>query len=301
MVAIVDTDRKTFEASGALGLYRRVRWDGSFQLVLSGATDTDTLGVVRAETFTAGEPVGVILENKKGTIPMVASGAITKGVKVFAAASGKVSASGTVEVGLAMEATTADNDELEVLPKGGITTRAQLTQETLVAYPIVFSRMKVHDAFATDLPAAGATDDLGLVDNTFLTLSPTLETQDHQDAGAVTNFARFQVALPAEYVAGETITLRVNAGMVTNVADTTATLDVQAVKLGAPTADINATAAQDMNNLVAADLDFTITPTGLVPGDVLDIRLTTALNDAATGAEVIGQINSVDLLLDIKG
>lgn len=300
MVAFIDTNVKTFLASGALGIFRRVRWDGSFQLVLAGATDTDGLGVTRAATFAANDPVGVILETKNGTIPMVASGAITQGVKVFAAASGKIAATGTVEVGMAMEAAAADNDEIEVMPKGGITTRAQLSQEALIAYPVVFSRMKVHDAFATDVPAAGAADDLGLVNNTYGTTNPTLETQDHKTATA-SNFARFQFEVPPEYEAGETITLRVNAGMLTTISDGTATLDAECFRHAAPTVDISATAAQSINSLTAADIDFTITPTNVVVGDILDIRLTTAISDTATGTAVIGQINSVDVLMDIKG
>lgn len=179
--------------------------------------------------------------------------------------------------------------------------RSNLVQQDLVVYPIPFEGLRVHDAFATLLPATPATDDLGLINNTFLTTAPTVETEDLKAAGATDKFARFQFEVPAEYVAGQTITLRVNAGMKTTISDTTATLDVECVRTAAPSTDINATVAEDMNNLTAADLDFTITPTNVVVGDILDVRLTVAINDGATGTAVIGQINTIEMLLDIKG
>lgn len=179
--------------------------------------------------------------------------------------------------------------------------RSNIVQEDLVEYPISLDRFRVHDAFQTLLPGTPLTDDLGLSTNTFGTDSPTLDTEDHKAAGAVNNFGRAQVVIPPEYVAGQSITLRVNAGMVTTVSDTTATLDVEAYRKAAPSVDICATAAQSMNDLAAADLDFVITPTNVVVGDTIDIRLTTAINDGATGTAVIGRINSAKLLLDIKG
>lgn len=179
--------------------------------------------------------------------------------------------------------------------------RSNIVQEDLVVYPVTFNRLKVHDAFATDLPVTPATDDLGIVNNTYGTTSPTVESEDLKTAGATNKFARFQFEVPPEYVAGQTITLRVNAGMKTTVADTSATLDAECFRTAAPSVDIVATAAQDMNNLTAADLDFTITPTNVVVGDILDIRLTAAVNDGASGTAVIAQINSIEMLLDIKG
>jgi maleate cis-trans isomerase len=52
---------------------------------------------------------------------------------------------------------------------------------------------------------------------------------------------------------------------------------------------------------VFAAKSFTITSSGLVAGDVLDIRLTIAVNDAATVTAVTPTIAAIDLLCDIKG
>jgi len=179
--------------------------------------------------------------------------------------------------------------------------RAAIVQQDLQPYPITFDAYRVWDAPQTVIPGTPANDDLGLIDNTFGTAAPTIETGDLKAAGATSRKTRFQFAVPVEYVAGQTITLRANAGMKTTVADTSATLDVECVRQAAADTDICATAAQSINSLDAADKDFTITPTDVVPGDILDVVLTVAVNDGATGTAVIGQINTVELLLDIKG
>jgi hypothetical protein len=61
------------------------------------------------------------------------------------------------------------------------------------------------------------------------------------------------------------------------------------------------TAATDMNNLTFANKDFVITGSSLSPGDVLDIRIAVAVNDAASVAAVIAALAATDLLCDIKG
>ena len=111
-------------------------------------------------------------------------------------------------------------------------------------------------------------------------------------------------ALPPEYDAAETIQIRAHAGMLTTVADNTATLDFEVYKSDEEAgigADICATAAQSINSLTLADKDFTVTATGLSAGDVLDIRMTTAVNDAATGTVVKAIVGAVKIMLDIKG
>jgi hypothetical protein len=102
-------------------------------------------------------------------------------------------------------------------------------------------------------------------------------------------------------VDGETINLRVNAGAKTTVAGTSLLLDAVVARQADPTVDICATAAQSINNLVAANKDFVLTPTNVVRGDVLDVVLSIAYVDAATGTAVIGKINKITMLLDIKG
>lgn len=162
------------------------------------------------------------------------------------------------------------------------------------------SDLRVWDAPSTVAVAAtAANDDLAVVYNTFLTANPSIETGDLKAAGATTRKVGFEFRVPDNYVAGQAITLRINAGMKTTVAGVTATVDAQVARKAAPTVDICATAAQSINSLDAANKDFVLTPTNVVPGDVLQAVLSVAVNDAATGTAVIGKIYSVELILPV--
>lgn len=182
--------------------------------------------------------------------------------------------------------------------------RSNLVQDELQPFAIPMTDWRTWDAMATNLPAAGANDDLGLVTGTLATHSPTLQSGDLKAAGATTRYARAQVRVPMEYDAGQSVTLRFHAGMVTTVSDGTATLDVQAYKSDeevAVGADICATGAQSINSLTFADIDFTITGTTLSPGDILDVRIAVAINDTTTVTAVIGCVGAAKLLCDVKG
>lgn len=177
--------------------------------------------------------------------------------------------------------------------------RDDLIQDALAVYKIPLNKMRVHDAQQTNLPGTASSDDLAIIDGTFGTADWSLRTSDSKNT-SVTQYARFQFALPPEYDAGETITVRLNAGAVTTVSQTSMTVDVQCYKNGAGS-DLCATAATTCNNLTPANKDFTITPTGLAAGDMLDIRIAAAIVDSGTGTAVICEINGVSVLLDIKG
>ncbi|HUS38547.1 MAG TPA: hypothetical protein VMX74_03815 [Pirellulales bacterium] len=181
--------------------------------------------------------------------------------------------------------------------------RSNLIQNPAAKFAIPLTEFRVWDALATNLPATSATDDLGLYGGTFASASPTIATGDVKNT-TVTRYARFQCVIPVEYDAAETLTLRFSAGMQTTVASASATIDVQAYKSDREVgigADICATAAQSINSLTFGNKDFTITPSGLTAGDVLDVRITIYVEDSATATAVIGTIGAVDLLVDIKG
>lgn len=181
--------------------------------------------------------------------------------------------------------------------------RSSLVQDDLAVYPIDFVNFRVHDALQTTLPGTSASDDLGLYGGTFGTSQPLIRTFDVKTL-STSLYARTQVALPAEYVAGETVKIRLGAGMITTVADTSCTADVEAYKVGKDNSlgsDICATSATSMNSLTFANKDFTITSGTLSPGDVLDIRIRVTVVDSATVGAVIGAFASCDLLADIKG
>lgn len=182
--------------------------------------------------------------------------------------------------------------------------RSQLAQSTLQPYVVPLTSLRVHDAIHTNLPGTAAADDLAIIGTAFGTASPVLQAGDLKAAGATSRRARFLFALPAEYDPGETINVVVHAGMVTTVADTACVVDIECYKSDQEAgigSDLCATSAQDMNSLTDADLTFSITPTGLVAGDVLDVRITVTCTDAATGTAVTPQIGNIEFQCDVRG
>jgi len=183
-------------------------------------------------------------------------------------------------------------------------TRAEiLSQVDLCTLLIPWTAWRIWDNVVAPLGATALSDDdLLMTGGTFGTDPPCIQAGDVK-AVSKTRYARCQVVLPWDYVAGQTVTLRLHAGMVTTVAGTSCELDVVAYEsdeeLGL-SADLCATAAQSMNSLTFADLDFVITPTGLVAGSLLDIRIEIASVDAATGTAVIPTIGAAKLLYDAR-
>lgn len=184
-------------------------------------------------------------------------------------------------------------------------TRASiLKQDALAIFPIRLTGLRVWDAFHTNLPGTAAADDLALIGTTFGSTAPVITAGDCKALGATSRYARFMVELPECYEAGETVTLSLSAGMVTTVASSSCTVDVECYKIDKITgigSDLCTTSATTINSLVFAAKAFTITPSGLTAGDVLDVRLTIACSDAATGTAVTPTIAGIDLLCDIKG
>jgi len=138
----------------------------------------------------------------------------------------------------------------------------------LQAFPVPLTNFRVWDAMQTLLPGTPATDDLGLIGGTFGTETPSLRSEDLKALGATNKRARVLVQLPWDYVAGESVTLRFTAGMITTVAGTTATIDCEAYKQqsdpdDAIGSDLVSTAATTMNSLTFSNVDFVVTPSSL--------------------------------------
>lgn len=148
-------------------------------------------------------------------------------------------------------------------------------------------------------------DDLAITQAAFGTGLPYLTTGDVKAAGTMTRRARTMFTIPPEYVAGATVQFRFAAGMVTTVADTTATVDVECYKSARTTvktgSDLVTTSATSINSVTFGEKAFDLTAGGLSPGDVLDIRVTVAVNDAAGSTAVIGAIAHAEVLLEVKG
>jgi hypothetical protein len=180
----------------------------------------------------------------------------------------------------------------------------QMAQNALQPYLVKLTDARVWDAIQTVLPGTPGTDDLGLQNGTFGTEAAHITAGDLKAAGATTRYARFLIPLPAEYEAAETVTLVISAGMLTTVADTSCTVDVECYKMDGDTtlsADLCATAATTINSLTFADKSFTITPTALEPGHLLDVRIAIACNDAATITAVEPVIGLITLKCDTRG
>jgi hypothetical protein len=142
-------------------------------------------------------------------------------------------------------------------------------------------------------------DDYGVTMGTYGTTDPTLRSSDAKTT-TVTSKVRYRATVPANYVAGQPFSIRLNAGMVTTVANGTATIVPAAYRRGAPTVNIVTTAAQSINTLLGGDKDFVCDPTNLVPGDVLDIVVTQAITDSATITAVIGELRRMALRPSVR-
>lgn len=171
--------------------------------------------------------------------------------------------------------------------------RTDLTQDTLL-FDLPLEKWRIFDAFATPLAVTAlSADDLSLVGGTHGTDAPMISTLNIAGANS-TKYARCTFRLPPEYVSGETVTLYAHAGMKTAAASVSCAIDFAVYELNSTTAgsvvsgsDICATAAQSINSTTWATFAFTITPTDLIAGDVLDILLSIAYNDGGAGT-VIG-------------
>ena len=147
--------------------------------------------------------------------------------------------------------------------------------------------------------ATAGTTNFGVVYGTDGTDFPHLETIDGK-AATTAVVSRLVWTLPPNYVAGSAITIRARAGMKTTVADNAAatTIDFSAYSNDGDatgSADLVTTAATTINSLTAADKDFVVTPTGLVAGQDLHIKMTLTVTDAATATAVIGVVNHVEV------
>lgn len=234
---------------------------------------------------------------KSISICNVDTAAVTVTLKRVIGSSSYVICAATLAVG---DILVVDSDGIRSTDSSGHLLNSS-TVTTIVTSGIDLASGRIWDA--TTNTALGATpasaDDFGITAGTFLTSDPSLRSSDAK-ATTVTSKARFAYTVPTGYVAGQPITLRANAGMVTTISDGTATIDAQVVRRGAPTVDICATNATTINTLAGGNVDFTLTPTNVVPGDVLDIVMTSAVTDSETGTAVIAELRALSVRTTVR-
>lgn len=132
MSQFVETACRADTAAGAVAQYLRVKTPGA--IAAAGATDV-AFGTMELPCLAAG-PCTVRLRTAQGTRKMVASEAITAGNPVYAAASGKIAASGTVYEGVALEAATANNDVIEVCGMPNVDITATIVSTNGVQFEV---------------------------------------------------------------------------------------------------------------------------------------------------------------------
>lgn len=181
--------------------------------------------------------------------------------------------------------------------------RSGLVKETGKPYALPLNTWGVTGTGAALGTAAGTpAGAFGLTVGTFGTNSPKI-VGEAASGNSKTNKMRRQFALPVEYVAGGNVTVRVKCQEAVAAAQVATSVDMsvyKADKAGGISADLCATNAQDVTN-VAANADFSITPTGLSAGDLLDIEITIVTNDTGGTHGTIATIFDTEILLDVQG
>lgn len=118
-----DSASLTITTAEAVEKYRLVRYDGSGNAVYC---DKGEVPLGRNAAYAAsGRPAAVsLIDNKPGTMMLIASGAVSAYATVYTDDDGKVTATQTgFRVGQALEAATTDGDIIEILPmprEGGL-------------------------------------------------------------------------------------------------------------------------------------------------------------------------------------
>ena len=180
--------------------------------------------------------------------------------------------------------------------------RSQLAEDALQTYGIPITRIVSNAGAALTAAETAGTFDVTIGTNTYVANG---EVTDNETEVSV---AYFQFILPPEYVAGGDVTIRMPAALIKTGAPTNngSTLDLEVYEqsdAGAVGADICATAAVTFAALDTwYNKDFTVTPTGLVAGDVLNVKITSSVIDSeAGGGTIILNLAPPKVLLDVKG
>jgi len=175
--------------------------------------------------------------------------------------------------------------------------RADLTEEALATYGI-----PVNGLMAADGAPLGVTETAG---DHYINLGTNTLNLRGEAAISETevSVSYLQFVLPPEYVAAGDVTVRVHCKIDGAGTDNGSTVDISAYEQAdmAVGADLCATAAQTFAAKTTwYDKNFSITATGLVAGDVLNIKLSSSTIENA-GSALAFYADPVKIMLDIKG
>ncbi|HMQ16016.1 MAG TPA: DUF2190 family protein [Phycisphaerae bacterium] len=297
-MATYTAERKSFNAGAALKPARlcKLSAGSGTQVEYNGAGELRPVGVTDHEAFAAGEALVVRLWSSWSTYIVEASGIISVGGNCYADANGRVTAIPTGNsIGRALTAASAAGQFIEIIPdhESGATQAA-------APFGVPLDQVRAPTTLAVLGNSAGTPSGaLGLTPGTFGSASPILVGEAASN-NSKSNAGRFLFTLPREYAAGEAITCRVRA-RITGDVEVAQTIDLVAHKADGAAgvgADLVATAAAAVTDAFA-NYDFEITPTGLAPGDVLDLSVTGAANDTGGAANKLVQISAITMLLDV--
>lgn len=176
---------------------------------------------------------------------------------------------------------------------GGVTVGAALAAAA-APVDIPLNQAKVIAAWKdtiADTPGSGI---LGLIDT-----EASVLLGNAASGNVKTDEALFIFSLPAWYIAGSPITVRIRGKVATTVSTVSNSLDCtcKVNADGALGSDICATAAQSGVLTTYGDKDFVITPTGRVAGETLHIRVVTIADDTGGTVNTAMSISKVQVLL----
>jgi hypothetical protein len=118
----LESANKSYIAGTDLAIFIRVVLQSDGTVIAAGNSEAG-IGVTQGNALAGGE-ITVRLFNAEGTLQVTAAGAISNGAVAYAAADGKIASSGTIPVAIAQEATSANDDQIEV---AAILTTGSLT------------------------------------------------------------------------------------------------------------------------------------------------------------------------------
>lgn len=256
-------------------------------LSLPSSTNIDDLADVGAVAYTAGKVLVADGDSYEevavsGDVTMASTGAIT--ISTGAVEDSMIEGLAAGEIILGVDGTSANNliavlSNHVTMDATGAVTLATVTKE----YSIALTDLRVTAAMKDPLPDSPAGDGgaLGLGDSAGSRIVGT--STNNTDS---TEHTSFDFVVPADYVAGNDLTVRISA-YVTATANAVSDLDVVAklIKGGAlDSTDLCLTGAIDIKAVVAAaDHDFTIDNNAsgdeLAPGSILNIHISAQRDD----------------------